>query len=221
MSIALRILLIFVFAAVLGSTGTNSTHSDIFQPTRCRKDGPLIQFPFRLTNSQPQHSSFGSAFDLHCNQNQQTILQLTVSVNVSLTQIDYISQTIVVEDPDNCLARNIPTLNLSTSPFNFSLPECYWDLGGDDLYNCSTDLEWDHFPISCLSSNGDQVIAVGSDELMERFPSSSCTRLLEVRSVPYIRGEFISLRWKKTHLVDNVKLDANFAALSNATGVNL
>lgn len=173
---------LFLFLLPILIPGTAATFLDVCQPTRCRKNGPLIRFPFRRTNSQPQHCGFNQSFNLHCNENRETILQLPFSVNVSITRINYRSQAIQFRDQEKCLDRKLPNLNLSASPFSFS-----GQLNDYALFNCSTDIPRDSrlHPIHCLGVDGYQVFSFDFDQYTDTFQLTNCTRVLEVRSVPW------------------------------------
>ena len=81
----------------------------------CGQEGVVIQFPFRLKH-QPYHCGY-PGFELSCSENNQTMLELPDSVKFLVKNVFYKSQEIIVQDPDDCLARQLPNLSLAASPF--------------------------------------------------------------------------------------------------------
>ncbi|KAL3838084.1 hypothetical protein ACJIZ3_022675 [Penstemon smallii] len=160
--------------------------------TRCKKNGPLIQFPFRNKDLHPQNCGF-PGFDVHCDTNQETALFLPTSVKVFIRKIDYVSQIIHIYDPQGCLPQNLPNLNLSASPFNFFDGH----LDNYTLFNCSAGLEGQISisPIFCPGIDGYQVYAAGSNT--DSFGSTSCTKIHGIWSVPWslISGRNAQLNW--------------------------
>ena len=135
----------------------------------CGDQGPLIQFPFRL-QGQPPHCGY-PGFNLSCTENNQTMLELPVSVKLLVKNITYKSREIIVQDPDNCLARQLRNLNLAASPFHFKFER---DV---TLFNCSSDKTESYGfrqSIPCLSIPGNPVYAVHSSRYVEDTDLSSC-----------------------------------------------
>ena len=125
---------------------------------RCREDSPDIRFPFRLKDRRPDQYRGYPGFDLHCNDKNDTVLELPTSVKAFVKHIDYKSQLIIVTDSDNCFPRKIQGLNLSSSPFQFRYyPSDY------ALFNCTpetnTDFSCSIILIPCLSSSRHPVYA--------------------------------------------------------------
>ncbi|WKA07534.1 hypothetical protein VitviT2T_025349 [Vitis vinifera] len=152
---------------------------------RCGDQGPLIQFPFRLKD-QPCHCGY-PGFELSCTENNQTMLELPVSVKLLVKNITYKSREIFVQDPYNCLARQLGNLNLAAFPFPFK-----FEKGFVTFFNCSSD-KTDPYnlfqSIPCLSIPGNLVYAVESSELVQYLNLSSCRRLYSASApvivVPY------------------------------------
>ena len=76
---------------------------------RCREDSPDIRFPFRLKDRRPDQYRGYPGFDLHCNDKNDTVLELPTSVKAFVKHIDYKSQLIIVTDSDNCFSENSGT----------------------------------------------------------------------------------------------------------------
>uniref|UniRef100_F6H856 RING-type E3 ubiquitin transferase n=1 Tax=Vitis vinifera TaxID=29760 RepID=F6H856_VITVI len=161
---------------------------------RCGDQGPLIQFPFRLKD-RPHHCGY-PGFELSCTENNQTMLDLPVSVKILVKKIAYKSREIIVQDPDNCLARQLRNFNLAASPFYFKFERDF------TLFTCSSDKteSYGFQSIPCLSIPGNPVYAVHSSRYVEDTDLSSCRRLYNA-SAPedfmFIESAF-SLKWSKS-----------------------
>ncbi|KAJ9679795.1 hypothetical protein PVL29_021645 [Vitis rotundifolia] len=166
----------------------------------CGHQGPPIQFPFRLKH-QPHHCGY-PGFELSCTENNQTMLELPVSsVKFLVKKIAYKSQELTVQDPDNCLARQLGNLNLAASPFHFKFELDF------TFFKCSshkTDQPSDFQSIPCLSVPGNPVYAVESSEGVQYLDLSSCRRIYNA-SVPYggdyiFNGSAFSLKWSHSKI---------------------
>ncbi|KAH0718187.1 hypothetical protein KY285_014218 [Solanum tuberosum] len=159
------------------------------EDSSCKSDGPIVHFPFRLSH-QPKHCGY-PGFELHCNNKNDTILELPSSVHLVVEKIDYVSQQIHLYDPDQCIAAKLPKLNLSQSNFR----------NADDLtvlFNCSepfTDSN-DGYLVPCLGSSGYQVHAVTSTLSLDFLLSGPCTK---IHQYPYSDSTFgenkLQLNW--------------------------
>ncbi|XP_058206132.1 rust resistance kinase Lr10-like isoform X2 [Rhododendron vialii] len=151
-------------------------------PTTCSDRGPTIRFPFRLKN-QPPHCGY-LGFDLSCSPNNtDTLLNLPYSVQVLVTNIDYKSQLIHIEDPNNCFPQQLQNLSLSTTPFQFVGYQ-----NNFSLFSCppSTNPDFSFLMIPCLGGDGREV-RVGRDDSIKYAPPQliSCRKMFNVPSVPY------------------------------------
>ncbi|KAK2664281.1 hypothetical protein Ddye_002855 [Dipteronia dyeriana] len=150
----LFIFLLFFFSVIHISTSVNTC------PISCRAPrlGPVIRFPFRR-NDQPIRCGH-PGFELSCNGRSQTILNLPKLGNFTVQNIDYLSQTIWINDPDFCLPKRfLRSFSLSDTPFSVEY------LMEFTFYNCSsvgntvTDVpEWR--VVSCMSGENFTVVAV-------------------------------------------------------------
>ncbi|KAL6321126.1 hypothetical protein AAG906_012898 [Vitis piasezkii] len=166
---------------------------------RCGVQGPLIQFPFRL-KSQPHHCGY-PGFVLSCTENNQIMLELPDSVKLLVKNIIYKSREIIVQNPDNCLERQLRNLSLASSPFQFKFE------GDVTFFNCSSLKTAESFAahfIPCLSIPGSPVYAVDSFYPLQNMDLSSCRRLYNA-SVGYhvftdytFNGSAFSLKWPKS-----------------------
>jgi hypothetical protein len=182
--------LLVAFIIDIGDAQNGCTES------RCGDHGPAIRFPFRF-NTQPDHCGY-SRFNLSCTATNDTVLELPVSVKLSVREINYKSQVIQLYDPHHCFPRpQLQWLNLSnSSPFRFKVnsPD---DLSDYALLNCSPRSEEMVYPlIPCLSGPTYQV-----------YPATyitasliSCTKMYNLVSIPagaiiFHPDKFVQLNW--------------------------
>ncbi|CAA3012770.1 rust resistance kinase Lr10-like [Olea europaea subsp. europaea] len=185
------IYLIFLsFFAVLGSIAQNEC-----QVENCTQYGPAIRFPFSLKDRHQQHSGY-PGFELHCTQNNDTVLEfpllakasikdsnLPFSVQFSIKEIDYENQFIEISQVSGCFPGLLPILNLSASPFQFLDDSSY----NFTLFNCSK-IKRDNLdymiPVPCLSSKDYDVYTVYSGYSLYELPIQSCSKMFDVQSIP-------------------------------------
>ncbi|XP_059304637.1 rust resistance kinase Lr10-like [Lycium ferocissimum] len=189
MLIQLFLHLIFLRVAV----GQLVINQDQCSPTRCGDFGPVIRFPFYLKNRQPTHCGY-PGFELSCTSDNVTQFKLQfpvqasinnidipISTNVSVQEIDYKSQKIKLSDLNaSCLPRQISSINSSASLFTFD-PNAY---SGVTLFNCSSNKTYSSSGrINCLSGPHYDVLAFRSYYSISQFPSS-CTKMYNISDVP-------------------------------------
>ncbi|XP_022844095.1 rust resistance kinase Lr10-like [Olea europaea var. sylvestris] len=153
----------------------------------CAEGGPSIRFPFRHKFLQPEHCGY-PGFNLYCNESNETVLELSFSVKLAVTKIDYVSQIIQLHDPDGCLAQKLMNLSLSASEFHFLTDDLY----DYSLFNCSvTDSP-------CL-----RVYAIASDDYVDSYSFPPCTKIHEISSVPrnIFNEKYLYLKWMKPYCV--------------------
>ncbi|KAH9719165.1 RING-type domain-containing protein [Citrus sinensis] len=89
-------------------------------PIKCRINGPEVQFPFRLIN-QPERCGY-PGYDLSCNNMTRTVIQLPNSGEFIVLSIDYLSQTLILNEsePNSCLPGLFldKSFSLAGSPFD-------------------------------------------------------------------------------------------------------
>ncbi|KAJ9679750.1 hypothetical protein PVL29_021610 [Vitis rotundifolia] len=130
------------------------------------------------------------------------MLDLPVSVKLLVKKIAYKSREIIVQDPDNCLARQLRNLNLAASPFHFKFEPDF------TLFNCSSDKTESYGfdqSIPCLSIPGNPVYAVYSSTRVQYTDLSSCRRLYNATAPSnrdygdsMFNGRAFSLKWSKS-----------------------
>ncbi|CAK9178209.1 unnamed protein product, partial [Ilex paraguariensis] len=162
---------------------------------RCSHNGPSIRFPFWVKAFHPDRYRY-PGFELSCDKNKQTVLDLPFSVKLFVKKIDYKFQVIRLYDPDGCVPAKLPKLDLSASPFQFD--EIY--LGNYSLFNCSAPDRDLLDPVHCLGGPAYQVYYILSILNLDRYPLTSCTNIHNLESVPYKifdqRGK-LQLSWSK------------------------
>ena len=198
-----RYLCLFLFLFLTLFVEMRGGRDECMASNRCGDQGPLIQFPFRLKD-QPCHCGY-PGFELSCTENNQTMLELPVSVKLLVKNITYKSREIFVQDPYNCLARQLGNLNLAAFPFPFK-----FEKGFVTFFNCSSD-KTDPYnlfqSIPCLSIPGNLVYAVDSSTFVHGLDLSYCRRLYNA-SAPGNRyyGDYIfdgsafSLKWSNSKI---------------------
>ncbi|XP_073125319.1 rust resistance kinase Lr10-like [Henckelia pumila] len=173
--------------------------NDICVPTSCGNDGPIIRFPFRLKYRQPQHCGYDPGFDLYCNERNETVLVLPVSVEFIVKQIDYVSQRVELYDERGCFTEKLHFLNASASTFQFIIYEDYpYYLRDLNIFNCSTSNEFLQFySVRCLNKSGYGIYIIPSSSDMDSEQLVSCTKLYKVPSAPWLRGgdNYLYLKW--------------------------
>ncbi|KAF8369472.1 hypothetical protein HHK36_032512 [Tetracentron sinense] len=106
----------FFFFFFLIFPDISATESDC-SSSSCRYNDSIIRFPFRLDGRQPKNCGY-PGFDLSCNNESTTVLNLPSSGEFLVRDISYDTQEIRIYDPYNCLPRRFLQLNFSGSPFN-------------------------------------------------------------------------------------------------------
>ncbi|XP_022141098.1 putative RING-H2 finger protein ATL21B [Momordica charantia] len=158
-----------------------ATSSGFCFESRCGGDYQTIRFPFRIENRQPKSCGY-PGFDLSCQAHptgqDQPLLHLPPSGDFSVKYIDYRNQEIWINDPNNCLAGKILSLNLSGSPFVAKNSQDF------TFFNCSADYSpsWLIDPIYCLGSSSHAVFASSSPATIDIL-SSNCV-VIKTVSVP-------------------------------------
>ncbi|KAI8565024.1 hypothetical protein RHMOL_Rhmol03G0228700 [Rhododendron molle] len=186
-------------------------------PARCSKHGPTIRFPFRLKDNQPPRCGY-PGFDISCSPNTSaTLLNLPYSVQVLVTDIDYKSRLIHIEDPNSCFPQQLQNLNLSTTPFQFA------DIVGNfSLFRCpSTTPALDSsYRVTCLCGDGFEVYAVSGDPGICYASIISCRKMYSVWSVPYDAFDqtvYLQLTWPQ-RVCGNCEAEGKFCRfMSNST----
>ncbi|KAL5750093.1 hypothetical protein ACOSP7_024696 [Xanthoceras sorbifolium] len=149
-------------------------------PVSCGATGPesWIRFPFRRDDQAPRCGYPG--FELSCNNGSQTILHLPNMGSFLVENINYKSQTILINDPDYCLPKRFTrSFTLSGTPFE------PWNPVEFTFYNCSSGnalpTVFGSRVISCMSGGNFTVVAVPTYRYNESGPSTgSCSEINKV-----------------------------------------
>ncbi|XP_052170559.1 putative RING-H2 finger protein ATL21A [Diospyros lotus] len=151
----LKVLFLFPLFLVIYAT-TNGCPS----PTSgCGNRSLIIQFPFRVEGQQPRNCGY-PGFDLSCNSQGITVLNLPYSGEFFVRSINYRAQEIQLYDPNNCLPRRLLDFNLSEAPFVAPYHVNYTFL------SCPAELTMSRFTvIDCLSNSTNTTLATSSIRL--------------------------------------------------------
>ncbi|KAF5733516.1 hypothetical protein HS088_TW17G01060 [Tripterygium wilfordii] len=153
----------------------------------CHGDQIGIRFPFSLQGKQPQDCGY-PGFNLSCNDQGVTVLNLPYSGDFLVRNINYHTQQIQVYDSNNCLAGRLLSLNLSGSPFSAAFYQNYTFL------RCPTQLVTPRFtPINCLSNSTTSVLATSSMNLVNSM-STSCD-IIDTLPTPVDLNDDLKLTW--------------------------
>lgn len=153
---------------------TVSSSTEFCFTSACSRGEAIVQFPFRLENRHPKRCGY-PGFDLFCNSQNQTIVELPNSGKFTIQAIEYETQNLWINDPEYCLPKRLLKLNLSGSPFtgvfyqDFTLFNCTFDYRGLD-------------PIACLSGENYTVFATSHKRAIS-FLASECN-LIATIAVP-------------------------------------
>ncbi|XP_016445101.2 rust resistance kinase Lr10-like [Nicotiana tabacum] len=232
--ILIHLFLHLIFLRV--ALGQVVTIQDQCLPTRCGDFGPVIRFPFRLKNRHPTNCGY-PGFELSCTKDNVTQFKLQfplqasiknidipISANVSVQEIDYKSQTIRLSELNaSCLPGQISNINSSASPFTYDQNS----YGGFTLFNCSSNKKYSTSfdRINCLSGPHYDVLAFRSYNSISQFPSS-CTKMYNISDVPnevlFGQPEYsptqIYLHWSEP-FCGNCEADGKYCKLkSNGSG---
>ncbi|CAN1157604.1 RING-H2 finger protein ATL22 [Linum perenne] len=158
------------------SSASSSTSSSPLQPkqscqiSRCTADSLAVRFPFRLAGHQPRNCGYSPGFNLGCNQQSLTTLQLPPSGEFLVDSINYLTRQIWINDPDNCLPKRLLAFDLSGSPFSAAFVKNYTFL------SCSAQLLSSRnysSKIGCLSNSTTTVLASSSAAFIDSMTSTS------------------------------------------------
>ncbi|XP_047323609.1 RING-H2 finger protein ATL20-like [Impatiens glandulifera] len=177
-------IILFSLLLILTAASAAAAAINLCPATSCRHRDPTIRFPFRLNSgdgdgdtTQPKSCGY-PGFDLSCdNKSNQTIINIG-GLLFTVKAVDYATQQLWINDPDNCLPNRLLSLNLSDSAFRGVYPQDF------TLFNCSLNLDLAKFqlnPVGCLSGPNYSVFATSSDKAVQFFLSKSCTFMASVQ----------------------------------------
>ncbi|KAJ8574472.1 hypothetical protein K7X08_026277 [Anisodus acutangulus] len=103
------------------------------------------------------------------------------------------SQRIELYDPECCLSLKLLRLNLSASPFNFTVDEPYITLVDYSIFKCSG-LPADYQDVSQACASDKEIFAIYYS--LDSLPPTTCKKIHDIPSVPYgIDSSYLSLSW--------------------------
>ncbi|MCD7446068.1 hypothetical protein HAX54_031551 [Datura stramonium] len=171
----LHLLLIIMVLLAMVSEGAYDCRE-----SRCESYGPSIHFPFRLRH-QPEYCGY-PGFELSCDSKNKTILTLPNSLILFVEEIDYMSQRIRLHDPERCLILKLLHLNLSSSPFVFTVDEPYVTLTDFSVFKCSG-LPADYQDVTPACASHRTIFAIDQYSF-DSLPPTTCKKIHEIPSVP-------------------------------------
>ncbi|KAL3754169.1 hypothetical protein ACJRO7_001419 [Eucalyptus globulus] len=123
---------------------------DPCDPKICSSQEPPVQFPFRLKPYQPANCSYNQEFDLSCDDHGNTLLSLPkTSHPLFVKSIDYAKQSVLMQDPNECLPLLLANLNLSSFSYQRVYnndPDGYPPSNYNSLFKCPPPERTQHDP---------------------------------------------------------------------------
>ncbi|KAL8062878.1 hypothetical protein ABFX02_02G175500 [Erythranthe guttata] len=148
-------------------------HAQNYCPTSYCKNGPDIQFPFWLQGKPLPSICQPIGFNLSCNAQNHTILNIPRAGDFYVSYINYYLRRVTLSDPDNCLPRKFLSSNLSYSPFmavsyqNYTYLSCPKGLGISDVYI-----------VHCLSNATTNISVIKNEAAAALLPN--CKKMVTV-----------------------------------------
>lgn len=172
----------FIFLCLFPSIILAAEASEINCPMiNCSHEAPLIRFPFRLIDQQPQNCGY-LGFNLFCKENTTTI-HFSSYGDLIVNSISYETPKLNLLDPKNCVHEVFLNLNLSLTPFRY-----YNVLKKYTYLNCSSRLVSPSFlQIPCLSGTHHHVYTVESS-----LDVPDCCRLVKTIAIPFSYSPYLS-----------------------------
>ncbi|KAL5075538.1 hypothetical protein RYX36_014522, partial [Vicia faba] len=168
-----NLILILICFHFLFNLHQTQAESEACLDTACHTNQPPIRFPFYIETIQPNNTCGFPGFKLLCNNKNgknQTLLNLPYMEEFNIQKINYATQELFVNDPNNCLPKRLLSLNLSSSPFHAVYYQQF------TFFNCS--FKFKHLtsrykPIPCLTDSSNYNV----------FATPSLTVFLHLSSV--------------------------------------
>ncbi|XP_034711031.1 rust resistance kinase Lr10-like [Vitis riparia] len=185
----------FLFMRLFAEINGGS-QDDECKASRCSHHGPVIRFPFRLKH-QPEHCGYPE-FELSCSEEKWTILELPSLGKFWVKEINYTSQEIFVQYPDDCLRRQFLNLNLSAFTYDYlSASPFTYDTYDFTFFNCSENKTYELWSNPCSFL---PVYVAPSSYSLAEVNLSSCRQIFNA-TLPYYyiygREWESSMNWSK------------------------
>ncbi|XP_047152561.1 RING-H2 finger protein ATL20-like [Vigna umbellata] len=179
-------LLLFHLQTARGNTNQHPNCNTL----RCGHLDILFPFGLKQSNQDPRCSYFPvPSFQLSCINRTQPVIDVPGFGNLVVKNIDYDSQSILVNDPNGCLPKRfLHGWNLSGSPFILN-PRIY----GSSPFNltfvrCPSNVQdssqFPLMPISCLSDDRNSVIASWSQPIVSSTVMPELCQVMSHALVP-------------------------------------
>ncbi|CAN1264116.1 Putative RING-H2 finger protein ATL21A [Linum perenne] len=191
MTKSIILLIFFSISQIFNPTTAQQSSSSCFTSS-CAQTEPTIRFPFRIQARQPTRCGY-PGFTLSCGTYNETLISFPGTTPFILRAIDYSKQQLWVNDPANCLAARLLSLDLSSAaPFRglYDQPFSFFNCSGD--YSNYRGMN----PIACLSGGngggggggGDlgrySVFATSSERVIERLRRQPSCEMVATVMVP-------------------------------------
>jgi len=179
---------------------------DQCRESSCGHTQPFVKFPFEIVNESSQDQFvYPKEFSLYCTENKKTMIVLSTTsgpVKFVVTNIDYESQIISIQDPDNCLPKKFLILhNSSFEPYRFgsepdrkiSFFNCY-SVRNQRLRNQYQTSQEPQDMITC------PIYATESYEDIVDMDLVYCPKMFDVKTsimASELRSNLLSLSWSK------------------------
>ncbi|WCJ36825.1 RING/U-box superfamily protein [Euphorbia peplus] len=186
-------IILLLITLIISSIAPPTSSQQLCLKTYCSRAEPDVRFPFRVQTRQPQSCGY-PGFDLSCDSKTgHTLLQLPSSPKKFTVQaIDYATQQLWINDPNNCLPGRILSLNLSGSPFSGLFYQNF------TFFNCSSMSGLSNYelnPIGCLSGLGYNVYATTSLRVINFLSQTTSCKAFRSMGIPVewpFYGEILS-----------------------------
>ncbi|KAM7272668.1 hypothetical protein ACFE04_027331 [Oxalis oulophora] len=162
---------------------------------RCKQDGPIVRFPFFIKGRHNKSCGYSEDFELSCSKENDTVLELPVSVKLHVSYISYRPQYLWVHDPNHCFLKQFKVLNVSASPFFF-----VYEVYDATVFNCSRDNTSSlSTRVDCLGDSSQPFVAI-TKTLGDLDGMVPCNKMFSLNSVPwevFHNFSIFTLQWSR------------------------
>ncbi|KAI4338719.1 hypothetical protein MLD38_023743 [Melastoma candidum] len=201
-------LVVFVLLSILGRLNPSyGANEDRCAPKACQQGQPSIRFPYILNNMQNMSCAY-PGFELSCNANGNTVINLPFAGVFLVDFIHYRQQNIWLKDPSDCLPLRLKNFDTTGSTLTVAgyREFTFWNCSGnsDRMLPGLT-------RVGCLSGKGYDIMVLPSNELSGTDPKDveGCedTWKVQVPSVPK--------DWSSSRTIETIGLKWEFPRCEN------
>ncbi|RWR83715.1 rust resistance kinase Lr10-like protein [Cinnamomum micranthum f. kanehirae] len=186
----------FLSLLLLSTAEIGFCGSDSCKPSYCRKDGPVIRFPYRIKDSQPPYCGY-PGFDVSCQDGNTLIHIPSVNGDVVVADIDYMEERMnIIADPHSkdCIWRLLYRgVNFSASPFVFDSFENFTFISCSKTRDASGFMYADNIP--CLGDSEHEVFVLAATRTVDTMEVSCKSMKTIAMPLSYPDIFIIHLRW--------------------------